>query len=238
MRREFTHLNFPIGLLQKAFIDIRSTMNDIMDYAVYVRAISFYHEGKIENSVYKAAHNDFGIKLGNPQNSASNGKILFESKTKKAPMTGISKKTCFDFYDNEKTESEIAVLLAYLAIKSIIGTKPYVHITNEFLIARMGGFPSIKAIPEELPEPLAKFATRRRLDKIKFELRKSWNVTIYGFRVRGFYVSIENQFSLEDLIYEVEKRRKSATEMKLRQKQNEAILKAKTKLRNELDSRK
>ena len=129
-------------------------------------------------------------------------------------------------------------MLAYLAIKSIVGTKPYVHITNEFLIARMGGYPSIKAVPEELPEPLAKFATRRKLDSIKFELRKSWNVNIYGFRVRGFYVSIDNQFSLEDLIYEVERRRKSATETKLRQKQNEAILKAKTKLRNELGSRK
>ncbi|WP_137305746.1 hypothetical protein [Lentimicrobium saccharophilum] len=182
----------------------------------------------------KDAAKFFGITLGNAKRSFEDGKSLYNSTPAKSPMTGINKDICFDFYKNEKTEADIAILLAYLALKSVIGSKPYVHITNEFLIARMAGYASVKSMPEALPEPLAGYTTRRKLDKIKFELRSNWNVNIYGYRVRGFYVSIDNQFSLEKLIYEVEKQRKTNIEKKLRQQQNDAIMKAKTKLKNEL----
>jgi hypothetical protein len=81
--------------------------------------------------------------------------------------------------------------LAYLAIKSIIGSKPYIKLTNEFLIARMAGCATIAELPNPLPLPLADYATRRKLDKIKFELQTAWNVNIYSRYVRGFYASID-----------------------------------------------
>ena len=226
------YFNFPINLLRGAFDDIQTMMNNVMDFACYTK--SEQYDNGTPSQKMKDAAKFFGITLGNVKQSNENGRRLNFLMPKKSPMTGINKDTCFDFYKNEKTESDIAVLLAYLALKSVIGSKPYVHITNEFLIARMAGYPSVKSMPQVLPEPLAGFTTRRKLDKIKLELRTNWNVNIYGYRVRGFYVSIDNQFSLEKLIYEVEKRRKTSIEKVLRQKQNEAIMKAKNKLKNEL----
>lgn len=228
------YFNFPIHLLRDAFKNIVGMMDNVMDYACYSKSQE-YDFGHSQQKMKDAAK-FFNITLGNAKRSLENGRTLFHSKPAKSPMTGINKDTCFDFYKNEKTESEIAVLLAYLAIKSVIGQKPYVHLTNEFLIARMAGYASVKSMPEVLPEPLAGYATRRKLDKIKFELRSTWNVNFYAYRVRGFYVSIDNQFSLEKLVFEVEKRRKTNIEKKLRQKQNDAIMKAKTKLKNELAS--
>jgi hypothetical protein len=226
------YFNFPINLLRGAFDDIKGMMDNVMDYACYSKSQEYVIGTPAQKM--KDAANYFGITLGNAKRSNENGRTLFYSKLTKSPMTGINKDILFDFYKNEKTESDIAVLVTFLALKSVIGSKPFVHITNEFLIARMAGYASVKSMPEVLPEPLSGYTTRRKLNKIKFELRANWNVNIYGYRVRGFYVSIENQFSLEKLIYEVEKRRKTAIEKKLRQKQNDAIMKAKTKLKNEL----
>lgn len=229
------YLNFPVQLLQDAFRDIRQTMDDVMNYAGYAHTLKLEH-GSNEKKMEDAGRY-FGMTWGNARRSYERGKTLNDSIPQNSPMTGINKDVCFDFYDNHKTPDEIAVLLAFLAIKSIIGVKPYCKVTNGYLLARMAGMAKAEDLPRPLPEPLAQYSTRRKLDKIKSELQLNWNVNIYGTHTRGYYVSIDNKFDMNKLAFEAEKRRKSTKEKLLKQRKDEARQKALSKLTdpNDLD---
>lgn len=252
---EVNYFNFPVMLLQDAFNNIRKTMDNIMFYAGYVHTLKL--EFGDESEMMKSAGKYFGMKYGSNYESYRNGKMLYDSLLENLPMTGINKDVCFDFYKNPKSADEIAVLLAFLAIKSIIGKKSHIKSTNDFLMARMGGYASIKqllpSLPKSwdkynsnekmvlmqkvLPEPLAQYATRRKLDKIKFELQANWNVNYFAYYTRGFYISIDKTFDLNKLVLEAEKRRKSTRQKQLKQKKVDARRNALNKLRdpNDLD---
>jgi hypothetical protein len=47
-------------------------------------------------------------------------------------------------------------------------------------------------------------------------------VNIYSRYTRGFYVSIDKTFTLDKLVFEAEKRRKSTKEKQLKQKKEDA----------------
>lgn len=222
------YLNFPVTILQGAFKEIRMTMSNIADYAGYVHTLTLDH-GTDTKKMEDAGH-FLDIKFYNPDYAYRNGRNVYNLHPSNIPKVGISSKMLIDFYNNPKTEYEIAVLLAYLALKSIIGNKPYIKTTNEFMIARMAGYSSVKDIPDPLPEALRRYTTRRMLDKIKFELQISWNVNLYGLYVRGFYVSFDNKFNLDKLAFEAEKRRKSTNEKQRKQAIQEARIKALTAL--------
>ena len=229
-----TYLNFPIIFLQEAFRDIKKVMNDIMAYAGYVHTLKLEY-GEDED-LMKAAGHYFGITYGNAYDRYRHGETLFNSIDERTPMAGINKDVLFDFYKNRKTFDEIAVLLAFLAIKSIIGKKPYIKLTNDFLIARMAGCSSISDIPVPLPEPLFSYQSRRKLDTIKFKLQTEWNVNYYSYYTRGFYVSIDNKFPLDRLVLEAEKRKKISKQKQLKQKKEDARKQALRKLRNNYES--
>lgn len=227
---EDKYLNFPVQLFQDAFKDIRQTMDNIMNYTGYKHTLQLHGS---DSKKMEDAGSYFGIDWGNTMRCYRSGETLYNSLPENSPMTGINKDVCFDFYKNHKTHDEIAVLLAFLAIKSIIGIKPYCKITNGYLIARMGGYAGVNDMPHPLPEPLAQYNTRRKLDKIKKELELNWNVNIYGTHTRGFYVSIDKKFDMNKLAVEAEKRRKSTKEKQLKQRKDEARRLALEKLNNE-----
>lgn len=215
--------NFPIGLLNGAIDNISVTMNNIMYYAGYVHTEKLEHGDEAERM--KAAGNYFGMTYGNNQQSYNNGEQLFNSLPPNSPMVGINKDVCFDYYKQEKTPYQIAVLLAFLAIKSIVGSKPYYKTNINQIGARMAGFASIKNI-EDIPEQVKQFTTRRKFDKIKLELQTNWNVNFYSYYTRGFYVSFDNKFTLDQLVFEAEKNRKTNKENEFKIKQKEARDKA------------
>lgn len=213
---ENKYLNFPVPLLKDVFNDPRNTMNNIMTYAGYAHSLKM--QGT-EKERIKAAGRFFGITWGNPVACFKHGKVLYDTIPKNSPMTGINKDVLFDYYMNFKTAEEIAVLAAFLAIKSIVGPKPYCKVTNKYLIARMGGYARITDMPDHLPKHLVKYSTRRKLDNIKYELQAKWNVNFYSRYIRGFYVSIDQNLPLEDLVFQAEKRRKS----NIQKQRNQAI---------------
>ncbi len=217
------YFNFPIQLLQGAFSDISKTMSDVMDYAGYAHTLKLEH-GTDEKKM-DAAGKHFGITFGDSRNGFRSGERFYKSFGANSPMTGINKDTCFDFYKNYKTQNEIAVLLSFLALKSIIGNKAYIKTSNEYLITRMGGYVSKSDLPNPIPEPLRKFNTRRKIERLKFELETNWEMNFYARNVRGFYVSNGNT-SLDKLILEAERNRKKYLNNKLKTKKEEALAKA------------
>ncbi|EKT3967216.1 hypothetical protein NTJ12_002299, partial [Flavobacterium psychrophilum] len=133
------------------------------------------------------------------------------------------------FYKNDKSEFDKICFLAFLSIKSILGTKSYCKVTNLYLWARMDGKTSTIIEVSELSNEVRKYANRYQSENIKNELILNWHLIYYSRYTRGFYISLK--MSLEDLIFEAEKKRKSIKENQQKQLQNEALKKALERLK-------
>jgi len=81
-----------------------------------------------------------------------------------------------------------------------------------------------------LSPEIRKYANEYQMKKIKTELILNWNLTHYGRYTRGFYVSLF--LTLDELVYQAEKRRKSRLIKKLDNDQKAAIQRAIQKLNN------
>lgn len=220
------YLTFPVWLLRNGISDIRSSTSNIMDYCGYVQACK--ETGSEEHKMKKSGQN-LGLTWGNWKRVYDSGKQLFVNTPPRPPMVSINEDIIFDFYINHKTEFEIVCFLAFAAIRSILQTKPYAKMTNEYLLARMAGYTKAKN-EEPLPLAFSKYCNRYQLEKIKRELQNSWGLKIYARFTRGFYVSFEGKMKFEDLVFEVEKRRKSNIEKLRKTEQQQAINKAFNKL--------
>ena len=195
------YFNFPIVLLEGFLIDHKKCLNDILDYAMYA-----YCE-KYDTDDVKRAARFFGVTLGNEIRTYRNGNELFDSIPEGLPKVGISADIFFDYYKNEKSEFQKVTLLAFLAIKSVLQNKSYCKLNNNYLFARMDGKSHSIKNDSELSKELLKYKNEYQSVKIKNELILNWGLVHYAYYVRGFYVSFK--MSLEDLIFKVEKNKKS-----------------------------
>ena len=130
--------NAPIQLLRGFMEDSKNCLDNIFDYAICYHAENSLIIGDLSDKI-KSSCKYFGVKTGNIQRTASNGTALINSIPANSPKFGISIEMYFEFYKNDKPPFEKACLLAFLALKSIVSTKPYSKITNGFLWARMDG---------------------------------------------------------------------------------------------------
>ena len=194
------YFNFPIVLLEGFLIDHKKCLNNILDYAMYA-----YCE-KYDTDDVKRAARFLGVTLGNEFRTYHNGNELFDSIPEGLPKVGISADIFFDYYKNEKSEFQKVTLLAFLAIKSVLQNKSYCKLNNNYLFARMDGKSHSIKNDSELSKELLKYKNDYRSVKIKDELKLNWGLKYYG-KSRGFYVSFK--MSLEDLIFQVEKNKKS-----------------------------
>jgi hypothetical protein len=217
------YFNFPIQLLSGFMQHERECLINIFDYALTKRANSL--EFGSQKQRFKDSAEYFGVTVGNTAKSLKNGTELIDSMPERSPMVGISRELFFEYYTNDKTEWDKACLLAYLALKSIIVSKPYCKVTNDYLFSRMAGLVNSS---QELPAEIAKFKTERLTRKLKLELSLNWGLVTYSRYTRGFYASFT--LSLEDLIYQVEKKRKTRLEAEHKDKQKQAYEIAMAKL--------
>jgi hypothetical protein len=218
MEKDVRYFNFPIELLSDFLNDGSKVLNNISDYALYSHSLNMEYGDELE--CMKASQIFFKITCSNIEKSLNNGKQLFDSIRPNSPMVGINLTIFWDYYKNDKSEFDKACLLAFLAIKSILNKKPYCKIDNRFLLARMDG--KAKSCDfDSLSSSIYKYANEYQTKKIKYQLSEYWNLITYSRYTRGFYVSFS--LSLDELVYEAEKRRKSVKEKQKRQLQNEAV---------------
>jgi hypothetical protein len=221
---EQKYFNFPIQLLQGFLINeayCKQCLHNILHYGIYHRARSL-ESGEIGDRIKTAA--DF-LSVGNItiKTIKQRGEELMNSIPERPPMVGIGTKIFWDFRNNKKSDFEKVCLLAFLALKSINRSQPYGKADNNFLFARMAGFPvrfKSKDWQKELPEKLQEYTTRWKTTKIIEELELNWGLVYYAHYTRGFYFSFS--MTLDDLVLQVEKRRKSKRQKDLKMKKKEA----------------
>ncbi len=206
-KTEYNYVNFPICLITGIFEDSTSVFKNILAYAVYKWSL----EKSVEEFAEKIKNvlDSFKIPFADIDNIKEQGEALHNSIPDTSPKTGIKLSMLNDYYLHKKTDFQIVILCAFLALKSIIFRKPLTKCTNDYLLSRMAGFRSTDQI-NDLPATLAKYNNRYQLGKIKNELIEHWGLKYDGYYFRGFFVSFT--MSEFDLIRESEKKRKKHKE--------------------------
>ncbi|MDR3226153.1 MAG: hypothetical protein LBT56_00580 [Prevotellaceae bacterium] len=226
------YFNFPISLLNGFMDNPKKVLDDISDYCLYAHTLKlgdaqiFEKFETDEQGKMKAACNYFNMKVHTSM-VFNNGKILYNNIPANNPKVGLSLQIFWDYYNNSdnKTDFEKACFLAFLAIKSILLNKSYCRITNLYLWSRMSGMAkSVKDIVSLNPQ-IIPFAKEYQTAKIKKALRDTWGLVYYSRYTRGFYVSFT--LNLEQLVLEAESRRKSTKDKQYRERERQAIEKAK-----------
>lgn len=213
------YFNFPITLLNDFLKDEYShtnVLNDIMNYAMY--DISREYNGDDDEKL-KYATNFFGI-TNNDTKAFIKGRKLYDSNIGSAKV-GISKDMLFDFYDNKtKTEFDKICLLAFLGLKSILGTSAYCKTNFNLMFARVEGRNKSCTGFGIFCETILKYNTRRLREKIINELQDNWYLKYYSYHTRGFYISFD--MTREELIIMAEKK-KASTKKELRKLEEKRI---------------
>ncbi len=223
------YFNFPVELLKGFFGNKKECLKDALYFSIYSHSLKLDADTPYKR--FLCSEKYFGVKLADREDAFRQGELLYDSFASNTPKTGIERNMFWDFYENEKADIENASLLAFLALKSIIGVKPYTKATNLYLWARMDGKNSTISDVNELSDELKGFANRYKTDLIKVELQNNWGLKMYSRYTRGFYVSFT--MDLTDLIFQAEKKRKSRKEKELKQKRNDAYKIAMEKLNKE-----
>jgi hypothetical protein len=207
---EYVYLNFPVQMMQGGFTKMKKICSDAIDYGIY----DYMKRNQLGGfDGFKIALMELNLTCANQKMGYNSTKEIYQQvqdSIDKPVTVSVKKDMLFEFYKNDKSEFEIAVFLAYVGLKSIIGTKPYIKITNDYLIARMFGYGSIAELEKDYSEERVKYSTRYHLDKVKAKLESQFGLKLYGQKTRGFYFSFK--LSLSDLVYYAELKRESRKE--------------------------
>lgn len=167
------------------------------------------------------AEDKYCVSTGNVNRAIERGKVLVSKyNNAKAPFSNISTEIWFEYYKKEKTEWEHIILLAFLAVRSIIGEKGYCKITNDFLFARMCGLRTKIKDKKELNKTVQKYYTEYYKNKIRTDLELYWHLKTYNGR--GYYASFDMEY--KDLIRAIKLNSKT-NRMKVLAREKKAIAK-------------
>ncbi len=214
--------------MKELFEDKQKVLHDILYFALYSHSLKMDAEDLYSNSEFnkfKSAAKFYNVDLGGGDQTIKyklkQGKQLFDSIPTGNPKVGLNISIFWDYYKNEKSDFDIACLAAFLALKSILGTKPYCKTDNAYLWARMSGNSNSMKDFSELSEGVKKYANEYQTVKIKNALIEGWKLITYSRYTRGFYVSFT--LDLKTLIVEAETRRKTTKEKQYKQHEKEIV---------------
>jgi hypothetical protein len=212
------YFNFPVQLMAGFLKDSIECLDSILCCCIYEKA-------QKEKYSIKEAADYFNVNIQTSEDRiAKKGRKIFENLPKNPPKVGMELTQFWDFYKNHKSEFEKVCFLAFLALKSILGDKSYCIITNSYWLSRMDG--KSKAVKEfdELSTEIRKYSDRYWTNKIKTELKLKWYLIAYSHYMRGFAVTFKMPF--EDLVFQVEKNRKSSRIEQLKKDEKAARMRA------------
>lgn len=213
--------NFPIQMMQgvlEGWKEKDEFLRDILyfhieNHAQKIEDLNEYEE--TEEQRFKRSAEFWGVKMsGNIERSYERGAELLEEFEKSKVFVGISTEIFWNFYQNEKTQFEWECLVAFLALKSILGKKTFCKSNNALLYARMSGNESVTDLHSLT-------LSRFHRDKIILKLEIEWNLKYYSRYTKGFYFGIDT--TLQDLIFFAEDRRESFKAKELKKSKDEIL---------------
>lgn len=218
MKTDKKYLNFPISMLAGLYTNKRDTLNNIF-------LVGFYLYSETLNGTEMRRFRDtlqfFNRTYQDIRSALNTAKEILSTIPDNSPTTGIEIDMLMDYYDNYKSEFNLACLSAFLAIKSILGKKTYVKTNKAFIHARMFGESKSIEKPIHLTPLEKKYTLRYHMDKVLLELQLNWYLKTLWNHNRGFYLSFE--LSHEDLAKIIEKDKYIYKKNVLRREKRKAI---------------
>jgi hypothetical protein len=161
------YLNFPIGLLKGFLESHKRAFAEIIYYECYTKSQQGEDVALFLESLEIIAENELEY--------VENGQKLHE-ESKGQALTGFSIDVFNDFWENPKTEKEKVVLLAYLALKSILGKSTYSKVTALHWLSRMDGKNRAVAFIGELSDRMQRYSSQHHIQWIRAELEEHWGL--------------------------------------------------------------
>lgn len=193
-------LNFPISLLQGFMDDSIFVLDNIMAYCVT-------YEIEKHGRQFEEVMNNYSSSW-DKVSCLERGRQLFNNTPMNQPRTGLEVRMFWEYHQENKSNEEKAILLAFLAIKSIVGMNFFYKLgKQEIIFHRMAGHTDCKT---EIPDSIKPFCTRFKFDKIKKALVEHWGISIYSNHTRGMYIGT---IPLQELAL-IAERKKLATKQK------------------------
>ena len=143
------------------------------------------------------------------------------------------------YIKEEKSDKDWIELIAFLAIRSMLGNKNKYFFTNhKLVVSRMLGFNSYTAFTQsyntlstEQKAMLAKLSRAKKNELCKQKMRRllerletKWNILVYAHYCKGYYVSIQGRTTYQELAAACENRREKNKIKDLKRKKLEARL--------------
>lgn len=236
-KRGEIYYNFPAPLM-RGFAESTSKAHQCLCDVLYYNAYKVWHgrDGSIPDSdFYAYICNELGLSMYAHETKAQ---LLRDTKEMREKFQGyngvyfsISKKMYFDFYENIETTSEEdrEGLLAYLAVKSIIGTRSHALTNRFFLASRMNGN---TGMVNDLPDSIQKYTLRYWFGKLKTLLFVRYKVAIVTDKnIRGLYVSLKkDENGSPDIVWLMKK----VHEVRESRKQSDPLKEAQERAREQL----
>jgi hypothetical protein len=210
MKVSVKYIVFPIQFLKNLRTDTETTINQILGFGVYHRALKLTPDiVEVEPSAMLKVLNDWQLDVSDIEARLNLGRNLYQQH-KGQPTASVKVSLLLEIRDSIKSEFELMVICAFCGFKSMIGSKLYLKTTDEYLLSRMFGYATIdeyqNAKTTQWEQDLrVKYSKRYHLDKIKKTLQNDWGLVYYSRQTRGFYVSFI--LTLKDLLNQAEDRR-------------------------------
>ena len=220
------YLNFPLPILKEFDLteDSKKGIKDIFNVGIYLYSQTL---SGTDLKKYRDSAKFLHIIPGNLKRDLSEAQILLNKlKGRNYPLIGIKTKMVFDYQNNPKTEDEWINLCVFLAIRSILGNKPYCKTNKAMIHARMFGYNKPDDLPNKLNPLQEKFKKRYPMDKVLDELEINWHLKRLWNHNRGFYLSFD--LSLKELAEISEDNKFNKKKHNLRLEKQKAIHNAKS----------
>lgn len=180
------YYNFPITMLRENcnVVSVSELMLDILGYSLYSECYKKHGINNFDANICQKVAGEISLNFHDHiKRSFEKGKKLFNKHLLESPpFCGISSTVLWDYYKNKKTASEVDQLFAFLALKSIVQSKPYGRCTNENLLTRMAGYAKISEFNENVNKDNNAKALQKRLNnwrqfqKLRLYLFEQWHI--------------------------------------------------------------
>lgn len=191
MARDKTiYYNAPAELYIKALLGEHddSSFEDILNVTIAKRS----QEGMKWDDIQKELH----FSGGNEQESIRKGNMLI-TEYRGSSYFGCESDMYWDYRKNDKTEEQRVLLIAYLALKSIIGKdRAYCHVTNDYWLSRMSGYAGLA--PEiEVPDKTIQDTrdVKRRVNGKLKKVAETYKRTLTKKKVKKYHPVIQKYSS-------------------------------------------
>ena len=209
----YIYYNAPSELFRGFLLDKKypQCLGDVINYVLYAQCEKNWCSMK---DCGEYASKALGVDFQNPKTAYKRGLQLFDElireNREKPAFFSMSHDLYWYLREKETTSEERGVILAYLAIKSMIGKREYIKANMTLLCSRMDGQTRYRG--QQISSEVAMYATRYRAHKLMNALFERYGVIFYSgnatHKVRGFYCSLT--LSMAELIHRVEKARDEA----------------------------